>query len=517
MSVTRKFFSYNDGAEAGAFYKDHEQQYTLTPFIVTFCEDTLADIDVQNFLEAGLKIIRFRMTHNINEKVVMHEMLKSAIELCCLKYEVSAWPVATMIDLPNALVRTGYIKEELNTSALHFKKGHVVEITCDDKYWNKCDLSRIYIDDPQMMDMIKPKQEICIPVASLNLICTEIINKQTIKCEIISNGRVANYQVVCFRGLRLKRPPLTNQDLNLLNYAKENEFAVVVINSIRRASTAYRAKSFFVGCHKPLIFGSICEQEGLDNFDDILEATDGIVLAREYISESILNINQMQAIQLSICAKCKRVGKPIFISGNIFDETVTSGGLSYNEVDDVTNIILQGAGLMFRSTHSPANVLKSLYLLNYISSTVEQYIEEYHWRLIMELKPPVNAAEAAVIACAIAARQINATVIIVLTKTGKTVKQLSRITPKSFIVAVATDVSIVEQLYLFHGVIPIIYDRKEKEDWYMGIKRRIEFAVEHCVNHELLKHHQPYAVLRKASPESAYCDQFSLYTVKRKF
>ncbi|CAH2991748.1 unnamed protein product [Chilo suppressalis] len=469
MSVTRKFFSYNDGAEAGAFYKDHEQQYTLTPFIVTFCEDTLADIDVQNFLEAGLKIIRFRMTHNINEKVVMHEMLKSAIELCCLKYEVSAWPVATMIDLPNALVRTGYIKEELNTSALHFKKGHVVEITCDDKYWNKCDLSRIYIDDPQMMDMIKPKQEICIPVASLNLICTEIINKQTIKCEIISNGRVANYQVVCFRGLRLKRPPLTNQDLNLLNYAKENE------------------------------------------------ATDGIVLAREYISESILNINQMQAIQLSICAKCKRVGKPIFISGDIFDETVTSGGLSYNEVDDVTNIILQGAGLMFRSTHSPANVLKSLYLLNYISSTVEQYIEEYHWRLIMELKPPVNAAEAAVIACAIAARQINATVIIVLTKTGKTVKQLSRITPKSFIVAVATDVSIVEQLYLFHGVIPIIYDRKEKEDWYMGIKRRIEFAVEHCVNHELLKHHQPYAVLRKASPESAYCDQFSLYTVKRKF
>jgi pyruvate kinase len=77
-----------------------------------------------------------------------------------------------------------------------------------------------------------------------------------------------------------------------------------------------------------------------------------------------------------------------------------------------------------------------------------------------QLKPPVNAADAAILACSIAARQMGAEVIVVLTVSGATAIQLSRVAPEALILTVSTNHMVARQLQLYRGIIPIIYDSK---------------------------------------------------------
>lgn len=75
-------------------------------------DSRLTSIDIQNFIEMGLHIVRFKMTHITHkDKIRLLEMIKNAVKWCCEKYEVSHWPIAISIDIPSCVIKTGMIKQ----------------------------------------------------------------------------------------------------------------------------------------------------------------------------------------------------------------------------------------------------------------------------------------------------------------------------------------------------------------------------------------------------------------------
>ncbi|XP_063824332.1 pyruvate kinase-like isoform X1 [Ostrinia nubilalis] len=494
-----------------------EKPYRLTPYIVTICEGTISEIDIRNFLEAGLRIVRFKMTHIARkDKVVLLSNLRKAITWCCDKYEQSTWPVAVSIDLPNACIRTGYLKDEINKNRIFLEEGKIIEVTAEVKYWNQCDEKRMFIDDPFTLETVKPNTEISINFGAITMICTEVINPISIKCKIVSGGYLSHAQFVCIRGTRLLRPTLSRLDKQLLAFVKEYELDVITVHSIRTAKTLGKVRAFFKGCHMPMIISTICEQEGLDNLDEIIAASDGIILAREFLAEFLVKPNQLISIQMYISAKCKQQGKPFYLSGNVLEDHLQLGIISCRELNDVTNAVMQGAGFVLKSYADATSLLDSMNHLNSVCKLVEtmtQQDEMSFWRLCLDLPPPVTAVDASILACAITARQSGSVAVVVLTVTGKTAVQLARLSPDAIILSVSADPRVSRQLQLYRGIIPITYDQKSVKDWYGNINARVEFAVSYGLTHDLLKYSQMYVVLRKGSPSSAYCDHVSLWKV----
>ncbi|XP_045535042.1 pyruvate kinase I-like [Papilio machaon] len=147
----------------------------------------------------------------------------------------------------------------------------MVEITCKTKLWNMCSKNRIFMDDPYTFKLIQPGAEITLGSGKVILICTEVINEQRIMCKVYQKGSIGNLEFFCVRGIKHIKPPLSKYDLNMIEFAKEFSLDIIIMNSVRRTSVLDKVKALFKNCPMPHIISTICEQEGLDNIDDIIE------------------------------------------------------------------------------------------------------------------------------------------------------------------------------------------------------------------------------------------------------
>ncbi|XP_068631427.1 pyruvate kinase-like [Battus philenor] len=498
-----------------AIFQDHSKPYRLTPFIVTFCDASLTSIDIENFIEMGLRIIRFKMTKlSISDKIILLAKFKQAMKLFCEKYDVQTWPVAICIDLPNACIKTGCISEEIGELEIMLEDNSIIKITSNKKFWNKCSKDILYMDDPYTFVLIKPGIEVTIGCGKVIMICMEVIDEQNIKCKIVQGGFITNVEFFCVRGIKHTKPPLSKYDRKMIEFAKEYKLDIIIMNSVRRASTLDKVRSFFKNSHTPLIISTICEQEGLDNVDDIIEKSDGLILAREFLAYEILNKYQMNGIQMLLSAKCRQKGKPFFISGNILSESLKKGIITDRDVFDITNAAIDGTGFLLRESNEPANLLIAMNVLDSLCKSVESVKREINfWRILDEVKMPVNAAEAACLACALAAKQSDTKVIIVPTVSGDTPRRLTQVAPEAVILTVTSNSATARKLQLFRGIISIIFNVKTEKGFEEEINARVDTAVNYCITHNILKYKETYVLLRKANIYSAFPDSVSLCTV----
>ncbi|CAH2243260.1 jg16099 [Pararge aegeria aegeria] len=353
------------------------------------------------------------------DKIKLLSMLKSAVKYCCEKFEVSTWPIAISIDLPHYCIRTGRLRQGPNEQH-HLARDNIVEITSKVRYRESCTNERIYIDDQNVLRNVKEGIEVTLSNGSISLICTKVIDFQTVLCKVIKEGELGNLEYVCFRGVLREVPvELSKADLELIEFAKEFNLDIITIKVVHSPITLRKVRDLYAGTEAPLLISTICDQVGLENVDAILNESDGIILAGEFLAFYITDMNKMYAIQLQIGAKCRRIGKPFFISGNILQRTLL-------------------------------------------------YITLYH-SIIM----PVNAAEACVLGCAMAARQMRALVIILPTVSGKTAVQLTHVATDKIILTISSSQTVARKLQLYYGIIPVIYDT-DSQISVVDIQRMLE-------------------------------------------
>ncbi|XP_038223229.1 uncharacterized protein LOC119840613 [Zerene cesonia] len=490
-----------------------EKPYRLTTFIVTFCEGILTSVDIQQFIELGLHIISFKMSNvTRTDKIKLLAMLKSAVKGACRKYDVSTWPIAISIDLPSATIRTGVIRADIG-NCITLKENDVTEITSNDYYINRCSAEKIYIDDKNTLKIIKPGQEIVIVYSDISLVCMET-NSQFIRCKVIKGGVLRNREHIIFRGLPNLKEDIATIDIELIEFAKEFELDIVTINYVRQTSVVQRVRNLFPIELNPLVISTICDQQGLDNIDVIIQESDGIILAREFLVFQISNKYSMHAIELQISAKCQKVGKPFFVSGNILEKTLMKGKLSYSELSDITNAVLHKSGFVLKNYCDAENLLKSLKILD----SVCRFVESMHkidstWKISTEIDTPVNAAEACLSACALTAKQVGALVIVLTTVTGRTAARLSLIAPDAIVLAVTSKPAVARKLRFYRGLIPIIYDKEREANWYEETVARVRFAVCYGIKNELLKYGYTFVALRKSHYTSSFADNISIWNV----
>ncbi|CAG9795106.1 unnamed protein product [Diatraea saccharalis] len=201
-----------------------------------------------------------------------------------------------------------------------------------------------------------------------------------------------------------------------------------------------------------------------------------------------------------------QLGKPFFLSGDILQDTLTTGEHTDREVSDITNALLDGvSGFILKQYQDVNFLIRGIKSLNKLCRSIEPYTNSKanFLRIVDEIKLPMNAAEAAMLSCVAAAYQCKARAIVVPTVTGSTARALLRMNPTCLVITVGTNINVNRLLKSY----------KPHHIWQVNVEAKIVFAVQYAVHRGWLGYGDKYVTLQRGTEESSFCDLVRVWPV----
>jgi len=329
---------------------------------------------------------------------------------------------------------------------------------------------------------VKPGNTILIDDGLVGL-TVKSVEGNAIKCEVQNTGFVGTHKGVNVPGVSIQLPALTEKDKSDLIFGCEVGVTMIAASFIRKASDVKTIREILDanGGERILICSKIENQEGVDNLDEILEASDLIMVARGDLGVEI-PIEQVPAVQKMIIKKCKAAGKPVVTATQMLDSMMRNPRPTRAEVSDVANAILDGTDAIMLSGES-ANGDYPVEAVATMAKIAEETEKSLEYKVAVSQAKTHIPAIAGVIsrAASNAANELEAAAVITSTQTGATAKRISQCRPECPIIAVTPDPIVARQLAFSWGVYPVVADKMESTD------EMLERSVEIAKNNEFVK------------------------------
>ncbi|NRT74285.1 pyruvate kinase [Clostridium beijerinckii] len=329
---------------------------------------------------------------------------------------------------------------------------------------------------------VKPGNTILIDDGLVGL-TVKSVEGNAIKCEVQNTGFVGTHKGVNVPGVSIQLPALTEKDKSDLIFGCEVGVTMIAASFIRKASDVKTIREILDanGGERILICSKIENQEGVDNLDEILEASDLIMVARGDLGVEI-PIEQVPAVQKMIIKKCKAAGKPVVTATQMLDSMMRNPRPTRAEVSDVANAILDGTDAIMLSGES-ANGDYPVEAVATMAKIAEETEKSLEYKVAVSQAKTHIPAIAGVIsrAASNAANELEAAAVITSTQTGATAKRISQCRPECLIIAVTPDPIVARQLAFSWGVYPVVADKMESTD------EMLERSVEIAKNNEFVK------------------------------
>jgi pyruvate kinase len=329
---------------------------------------------------------------------------------------------------------------------------------------------------------VKPGNTILIDDGLVGL-TVKSIEGNAIKCEVQNTGFVGTHKGVNVPGVSIKLPALTEKDKSDLIFGCQVGVTMIAASFIRKAADVKTIREILDanGGEKILICSKIENQEGVDNIDEILEASDLLMVARGDLGVEI-PIQQVPAVQKMMIKKCNEAGKPVITATQMLDSMMRNPRPTRAEVSDVANAILDGTDGIMLSGES-ANGDYPLEAVTTMAKIAEETEKSLEYKVAVSQAKSHIPAIAGVIsrAASNAANELEAAAVITSTQTGATAKRISQCRPECPIIAITPDAVVARQLAFSWGVYPIVADKMITTD------EMLEKSVEIAKNHEFVK------------------------------
>lgn len=324
---------------------------------------------------------------------------------------------------------------------------------------------------------VKPGNTILIDDGLVGL-TVKSVEGNAIKCEVQNTGFVGTHKGVNVPGVSIQLPALTEKDKSDLIFGCEVGVTMIAASFIRKASDVKTIREILNanGGERILICSKIENQEGVDNLDEILEASDLIMVARGDLGVEI-PIEQVPAVQKMIIKKCRAAGKPVVTATQMLDSMMRNPRPTRAEVSDVANAILDGTDAIMLSGES-ANGDYPVEAVSTMARIAEETEKSLEYKVAVSQAKSHIPAIAGVIsrAASNAANELEAAAVISSTQTGATAKRISQCRPECPIIAVTPDAVVARQLAFSWGVYPIVADKMVSTDEML--EKSVEIARE---------------------------------------
>lgn len=407
---------------------------------------------IAEMIEAGMDVARLNLSHGKRED---HFRRMSLIREISRQLKRT---VAFLADTRGPEVRTGPLQEDV----IILEDGQDFILTAAAAVGDKEKVSVTY---PGLPGDLAPGRSILIDDGLLMLTVKKISGDE-ILCKVIHGGELRGYKGLNLPGSSLNLPALGAADYEDLKLFMEQEIHFIAasftrtrqdILDIRRLVEAVQADT--------MIIAKIESREGIENLDDILDVSDGMMVARGDLGVE-MPTEDVPLLQKEIIYKCNRVGKPVITATQMLDSMIRNPRPTRAEASDVANAIFDGTDAVMLSGETaigrfPVETVKTM---GRIARRTE---EALHYKKILEgLEQAMDktVTDAISYATCHTAQELGAEAIITSTQTGQTARMVSKYKPRSPIIAVTSRRRVAAQLALTWGVYPVLCPPVESTD-----------------------------------------------------
>jgi pyruvate kinase len=295
----------------------------------------------------------------------------------------------------------------------------------------------------------------------------EVIDKTDIRCLALNSGILKDRKGVNVPNVEINLPAITQKDINDVLFGIENGIDFIAASFIRKGDDVTEIRKVLEenNGHNIDIISKIENQQGVDNLDEIILLSDGIMVARGDLGVEI-ETETMPILQKEMIKKCNIAGKPVIIATQMLDSMMRNPRPTRAEVTDVANAILDGTSAIMLSGETaigkyPVEAVRTMYK---IAVTTEEALDYPELLKSKSITSEITTTNAIGRATCNTAQDLEAAAIITATSSGYTSKAISKFRPKSPIIAVTTTEEVMRKLALEWGVYPVLAPDSKSTD-----------------------------------------------------
>ncbi|MBR0312335.1 MAG: pyruvate kinase [Oscillospiraceae bacterium] len=395
-------------------------------------------------IKGGINAARFNFSHGSHA-----EQLERLNRFTGIRDELGA-AVATVLDTKGPEIRVRSFAAPVDLAA-----GSEFVLTTDDVTGDEHRVSVTYRDLPGELE---PGQQILIDDGLIGLTVREIRGAD-ILCTVVNGGRLSSNKSINIPGVHIHLPALTEQDIDDIRFGVENDFDFIAASFIRTAEDvkAIREVLHSFGGENVRIISKIENQEGVDNLDEIIAVSDGIMVARGDLGVEIpaarVPIIQKRMIRNGIAA-----GKLVITATQMLDSMIRNPRATRAEVSDVSNAVFDGTSCVMLSGETAAGKypVEAFTAMDNIVREAEESV--HYWKRFEKnhVRTQGSVNDAITHSCCLTAMDLGATAIMTTTNSGHTARMIARFRPACPIAALTMREKVRRQLSLSWGVVPYL-------------------------------------------------------------
>ncbi|AIQ57507.1 pyruvate kinase [Paenibacillus borealis] len=400
--------------------------------------------NIKKLILAGMNVARLNFSHGDFEEhgARINTIRQASKEL--------GKTVAILLDTKGPEIRTG----KLEVEPIELIQDEYLTLTTEEILG---DQNRISITYNNLPNDVQVGSTILIDDGLIGLTVVDIQGTE-IKTRIVNGGTIKSKKGVNVPGVSISLPGITEKDTNDIVFGIGQDIDFIAASFVRKASDVQEIRALLEkhdASHIQII-SKIENQEGVDNLDEILAASDGLMVARGDLGVEIPAEDVPLAQKLMI-QKCNIAGKPVITATQMLDSMQRNPRPTRAEASDVANAIFDGTDAIMLSGETAAGKypVESVLTMSRIAEKAESALNHREIFMKQQIAQETTVTEAISQSVAISALDLNAKAIISSTVTGHTARVVSKYRPKSQIIAVTTQERTMRQLALVWGVTPV--------------------------------------------------------------
>lgn len=425
-----------------------------TKIVATLGPASSSEEVIEQMLKAGLNVARLNFSHG------EYETHEKTIETFRAVRDRMKIPAAVMLDTKGPEIRIKLLKDGKAT----LKIGQLFTLTSRDVEGDENEVSITYADLPRQL---KKGTRILIDDGKI-ILTVEQSDDTDLVCRVIEGGVLSSRKSINVPNVSIDMPYMSEKDEQDILFGIKHDVDFVAASFVRRKEDVITLRRFidYHGGHNIKIISKIENIEGVRNFDEILEHSDGIMVARGDMGVEV-EFEKLPGIQKKFIKRCYRAGKMVITATQMLESMVTSYTPTRAEISDVANAVFDGTSAVMLSGETamgahPAHVID---VMSKIAEQAESdaFMMNYYRGAKFETDAD-DVTNAICDAACTTAKDLHAKAVIAVTKSGQTARRVSKFRPDMVIVAATPEWKTYHQLALSWGVAPVLSITQDNTD-----------------------------------------------------
>ncbi len=424
-----------------------------------------------SLIDAGMNVARLNFSHGDSDE---HGARILNIRQAA---EKTGKTVAILLDTKGPEIRTGTLKN----GEVELKAGQDLLVSMEEVVGDETKISVTY---PRLVDDVKVGSKILLDDGLFELEVTKVKDKQ-LHTRVLNSGTLKNKKGVNVPNVSVNLPGITDKDARDIEFGIHQGVDFIAASFVRRASDVLEIREILErhNAEHIQIIPKIENQEGVDNINEILAVSDGLMVARGDLGVEI-PAEEVPLVQKELIRKCNDKGKPVITATQMLDSMQRNPRPTRAEASDVANAIFDGTDAIMLSGETaaglyPVEAVQTMHKIALKAETAMNHADILHSRSKSSKLTVTDAISQSV---SHTAYNLNISAIIAPTESGHTARMISKYRPEAAIIAVTSSEVVCRRMSLVWGVTPQLSEQARSTD------ELLEIAVDASLKSGIVKH-----------------------------